>query len=156
LLWNPELKPVQQILIPRKTTFPPTWHASLTAQSPYNIPNTYPATSLYLAASTPKEKLDPYSVLMTLITTLPEVCRMPPTDPFPAAQISFHYGNASVTLASGAGACGSLTYDDACTTLQGLAEYVTSSDDFYGNDFQIAVAGKVVGSGKVQNWQQMY
>lgn len=156
LLWNPELNPVRQILIPRKNTLPLTRHASLTAQSPYNISNTNPTTSLYIADSAPSEKLDPYAVLMAIIITLPELCRMTPTDQFPAAPISFHYGNASVTLANGMGACGSLTYDDACTTLQGLAGYLTSSNDFHGNDFQIATAGKVVGSGKVQNLQQKY
>jgi len=76
------------------------------------------------------------------------MCRASPLQALPPI-LHLNYGNIQLKLRNMNRECGFLTYNDACTMLRGLAEYMTSTGKFQGSAFDISVSGNVVRSGQL-------
>ena len=75
-------------------------------------------------------------------------------NPFPPSRI-FDFGLIRVTIQNLYLSCGPLTYNDACTALRGLADYMVLYNQFYQYTFQIWVQGYALGSGQIEGLGQM-
>lgn len=67
----------------------------------------------------------------------------------------FDYLLLRITIQNSYLPCGSLTYNNACTALRGLAEFMALHDEFYQWKFQIFVNGFAVGSGQIEGVQRV-
>lgn len=111
----------------------------------YKVPESKPSLSLSFDEVLPPH-MDPPLVLLSMIENMQPVCRHFRVA-FPPRRV-FDYGGVRTTFRSLP--CGSLTYHDACTTLRGLAEFMTLQDQFYQWRFQIWVNGYALGGGQIE------
>lgn len=113
----------------------------------YNIPHSNPPAVLSFNGLW-QPKMNPSGVLLAMIENMQPVCRFF-ANPFPPSRV-FEYGLVRITIQNLYLSCGPLTYNDACTALRGLAEFMVLNNQFYQWTFQIYVNGYAVGSGQVE------
>ena len=117
----------------------------------YMIPNSEPPTILsFIGDYNPQ--MSPPPVLLAIIENMQPVCRKFAIA-FPPSRI-FDYGLVRITLQNLYLSCGPLTYNDACTALRGLAEFMVFNNRFYHLTFQIWVDGYALGGGQVSSLYQ--
>ncbi len=121
-------------------------------RSRYNIPHSNPPTALsFTSMRAPQVK--PSIVLLSIIEQMQPVCRHF-ADPFPPSWV-FDYALIRVTIQNLYLSCGPLTYNDACTALRGLAEFMVLQTQFYQWRFQIWVGEYAVGGGQIDGLVQV-
>lgn len=121
-------------------------HRLLISNSQFNIAGSNPPTTLIFAPVRRPQRLDPHTCLMLIIENQSPMCRSSPFRAL-ASTLFLQYNDLQLKLTTSSQECGFLTYNDACTTLRGLAEYMTSTGKFQGLVFDVSVSGKIVGSG---------
>ena len=92
--------------------------------------------------------MNPSVVLLAMIEDMQPICRSFAL-PFPPNSI-FDYGLVRITIQNLNLSCGPLRYNDACTALRGLAEFMVLHDKFNQWSFQIIVNGYALGSGRIE------
>ena len=113
----------------------------------YHIPYSNPPITLYLTNMNPPQ-MSPSIVLLSMIENMQSICRLFVTV-FPPAKV-FDYGLVRIAFQSlDHQHCARLTYNDVCTTLRGLAEFMVLLDQFYQWTFSIWVQGYAVGGGQI-------
>ena len=122
------------------------------AKSRYDIPYSNPPAVLSFNGMW-KPPMNPSLVLLAMIENMQPVCRQF-ADAFPPSR-TFDYGFVRITIQNLYLSCGPLTFNDACTALRGLAEYMVLHGQFYQWTFQIWVNGYAVGSGQIENLHQV-
>ena len=95
--------------------------------------------------------MNPSVALLAIIENMQPVCRwfalsFPPNNVFDYRLLRITIQNLYV--------CGPLTYNDACTALRGLAEFMSLDNEFFQWSFQIFVNGYPLGSGQIEGIQQ--
>lgn len=118
----------------------------------YDIPYSNPPAVLSFNGMW-KPPMNPSLVLLAMIENMQPVCRQF-ADAFPPSR-TFDYGFVRITIQNLYLSCGPLTFNDACTALRGLAEYMVLHGQFYQWTFQIWVNGYAVGSGQIENLHQV-
>ena len=121
-------------------------------KSRYNIPYSNPPTALSFIGIDPP-RMNPSIVLLTIIENLQPICRHF-AYPFPPSMI-FDYRLIRLTIQNLYLSCGPLTYDDACTALRGLAEFMVLRNQFHQIRFQIWVNEYAVGGGQIEGIGQV-
>lgn len=122
------------------------------SDSRYTIPNSNPPAVLsFSGMHTPP--MNPSIVLLSLIENMQPVCRHFAA-PFPPSWVS-DYALVRVTIQNLYLSCGALSYNDACTALRGLAEFMVLENRFYQWRFQIWVNGYALGGGQIDGIQQI-
>ena len=96
--------------------------------------------------------MNPSVALLAIIEDMQPICRwfalsFPPNNVFDYRLLRITIQNLYV--------CGPLTYNDACTALRGLAEFMSLHNEFYQWSFQIFVNGYSLGSGQIEGVQQV-
>ena len=119
----------------------------------YNIPQSNPhITLLFDGLQTPP--MNPIVVLLSVVENMQPVCRHFLTA-FPPTRI-FDYGLIRTIIRNRQSSeCGLLTYNDVCTVLRGLAEFMVGEIQFYQWQFRILVNGYESGSGQIDVVHQM-
>ena len=112
----------------------------------YHIPRSNPPTLLSFIGMGPPQ-IHQSTVLLAIIENMQPVCRHFAI-PFPPSRV-FDYGRTRVTIQNLYLSCGPLTYNDACTALRGLAEFMVLNQQLYQWAFQIWVHGYAVGGGEI-------
>ena len=112
------------------------------------IPRSNPPTSLLFTAGTPPV-LQSQLVMLAIIESMQSVCSHVDTE-FPIAS-TFDYVGVRIILKNYTGrGCRTLTYNDACTTLRGLAEFMVLKNDFKLWIFEIYIFGVDAGGGRLR------
>ena len=113
----------------------------------YNIPSSSPPVALsFNGAYTPQ--LNPSIVLLSMIENMQPICRHVTTT-FPPFRV-FDYALVRITIRNlYLPSCGPLTYNDVCTVLRGLAEFMVLQNRYAQWRFHIWVNGFALGSGQV-------
>lgn len=114
----------------------------------YHIPFSIPPTILSFTGMGPPQ-IHEIVVLLAIIENMQPVCRNS-ASPFPLSRVS-DYGTTRVTIQNLYLSCGPLTYNDACTALRGLAEFMVLNHQLYEWTFQIWVNQYALGSGEIRN-----
>lgn len=130
----------------QEITLPIAMRQDLTPHSIYNVPNSLPPLSISLEASNIPQ-LNPTIALLSMIEIMQPICRQF-MQPYPPASV-FDYALIRITIRSSNLPCGALTYNNACTALRGLAEFMTLSNQFFQWRFQIWVNGYALGRGRI-------
>lgn len=112
--------------------------------SRYKVPDSNPSLTLSFEEVQPP-RMDPPLVLLSMIENMQPVCRYFGRA-FPPRRV-FDYGLVRITFRSFP--CGSLTYNDVCTALRGLAEFMTLQNQFYQWRFQMWVNEYAFGSAEI-------
>lgn len=121
-------------------------------KSLYNIPNSSPPTALsFIGLYTPQ--LNPSTVLLAMIENMQPVCRLFAST-FPPSTV-FDYGLVRIAIQNLHLSCGPLTYNDACTALRGLAEFMVLNNQFHQWSFQIWIKGYAAGGGQIESVHQV-
>ncbi|KAM0799920.1 hypothetical protein BDR22DRAFT_821988 [Usnea florida] len=115
----------------------------------YVIPHSDPPALLFNGQRNPK--MNPSVALLAIIENMQPVCRWFAVS-FPPNNVS-DYRLLRITIQNQY-VCGPLTYNDACTALRGLAEFMSLHNEFYQWSFQIFVNGYSLGSGQIEGIQQ--
>ena len=121
------------------------------ANSRYIIPHSNPPTALLFNGQR-NPKMNPSVALLAIIENMQPICRwfaltFPPNNVFDYRRLRITIQNLYF--------CGPLTYNDACTALRGLAEFMSLQDEFYQWSFQIFVNGYSLGSGQIEGVPQV-
>lgn len=98
-------------------------------------------------------EMNPSTVLLAIIENMQPVCRHF-ANPFPPTSV-FDYGLIRIGIQNLHLSCGPLTYNDACTALRGLAEYMVLYNQFYQWRFQIWIREYAVGGGQIDSIHQV-
>ena len=119
----------------------------LMPRSIYHVPHSSPPLFLTLEGSyTPR--LNPTIVLLSMIENMQPICRHFGNS-FPPVRV-FNYALIRTTIRNSYFPCTALTFNDACTALRGLAEYMALNNQFFQWRFQIWVNGYSLGSGRIE------
>ena len=116
------------------------------ANSRYLIPHSDPPTVLLFDGQR-HPKVNPSVALLAIIENMQPICRWSALS-FPPST-KFDYLLLRITIQNSYLPCGPLTYNNACTALRGLAEFMALHNEFYQWNFQIFVNGYAVGSGQI-------
>lgn len=114
----------------------------------YPIPRANPPTALsFISMRAPP--MNPSGALLAIIENMQPVCRHF-VAPFPPSRV-FDYGLVRVTIQNLYLSCGPLTFNDACTAMRGLAEFMVHNNQMRQWTFQIWVNQFAVGGGEIEN-----
>lgn len=114
----------------------------------YHIPRSSPPVLLSFIGMGPQQT-DQSTVLLAIIENMQPICRHF-ANPFPPSRV-FDYRSTRVTIQNLYLSCGPLTYNDACTALRGLAEFMVLNHQLHEWTFQIWVHGYAVGGGEIRS-----
>ncbi|KAL6718460.1 hypothetical protein ACLMJK_004551 [Lecanora helva] len=112
----------------------------------YDVPNSDPP--IHLTFSTAGQAaLLPMPILLAVIENMQPTCRNFML-PYPK-QHTFVYGQFKIKLRNLDLSCGPLTYNDACSALRGLAEFMVTRDAYRPWTWQIWVGDQPRGAGQI-------
>ncbi|KAL2049373.1 hypothetical protein ABVK25_010383 [Lepraria finkii] len=93
-------------------------------------------------------QIHPQVILLAIIENMQPVCRYFGNQ-FPVIR-TFDYASIQIVLQNRyAPGISPMTYNDACTVLRGLAEFMILNDEFHAWSFSVFVAGALAGNGRM-------